>query len=689
MSRTNDVTLFSNGIGHFRRVYKVPAGKQEAISIPFKRDHIGDVAASLQVFGQVRLNTPPSFTPSNANATALHIDSSEAFLSLLRSLSGAEVRVKYNNGSSADFTLLGVETEEKQDANGNVSSQKHFVVVKDERGSVKRKSLCEIEDVEFTEDSVKAEIGKALKNNFQQIKPESTSLDLSLSALGDQDTEAAIQYTIPVAAWKMRYAIRQDKDKQGNEKFVLEGAAIIDNNTDEDWDNFRVSVVTGNPISFNTDIATVSVPQRKFVRLVENDVLGNVEVQEAYAMAACAAPAGGGYESTRGATKGVRLASARGFNKMSTSNYSQAGLESLAQYADGDANLEMDYESVAEAPGVESKEVGDFCVFTSKEPITILARKSAVVPMFTVPLTKAGVVLLYKESNHARRPFRAVKFKNESEFSLGKGKTVIYNEGVFSGECVLETTKPGENRMLPHCLENGVKIVKEQPAVENRRASLKISEGVGIVEDVSTAVTKYVLENKKDETFKVAVEHYNALGGSPNVNVDFEGVELKDREKLASGNGYRLYFELAPKQSVTLKATETLLNQHKSVLGNYYNWLKVNVIDVKNPLAKDKGVLAAQKVQAQIDEVQAQVNEARQRRQELTEQAERVRENITATKDVGNSTTVAEWVRDLDATEKEIRTIDKKTVPDLNTKLKDLAAKLGEEIRKIEASWKA
>lgn len=686
MSKSNDVTLFSNGIGHFRRIFKVPAGKPESFSIPFKRDHIGDVAASLQVFGAVRLNTPPSFTPSNANATALNIDSSEAYLSLLRSLSGAEVKVTYNNGTSKDYTLLGVESEE-QVQNGAVSGQKHFVILKTDTGSVKRKSLCEVEDVEFTEDSVKAEITKALKNNFQQIKPESTSLDLSLSALNDQETEAAIQYTIPVAAWKMRYAIREDKGK-----FTLEGAAIIDNNTDEDWDNFRVSVVTGNPISFNTDIATVVVPQRKFVRLVENDVLGNVEVQEAYGMAACAAPKGGGGFESVGGSHNMRRAAARGFNKMSTANYSQAGLESMVQYADGDANLDQydsELESVAAAPGVDSKEVGDFCVFTSKEPITILSRKSAVVPMFTVPLTKAGVVLLYKESNHPRRPFRAVKFKNESEFSLGKGKTVIYNEGVFSGECVLETTKPGENRMLPHCLENGVKIVKDQKPVQSKRASLKLSEGVCVVEDVSTGVTTYVVENKKDELFKVAIEHVNALGGNMNINVDFEGVELKDREKLASGNGYRLYFELAPKQTITVKATETLLNHQSFKLGNQFNWIKNNVIDVKNPLAKDKGVIAAQKVQKEIDDVQAEINEARGRRQELKEQGERVRENITATKDVGNSATVAEWVKDLDAAEKEIRVIDKKTLPDLTAKVKDLQNKLADEIRKIEANWKA
>lgn len=681
MSRTNDVTLFSNGIGHFRRVYKVEAGKPEKFSIPFKRDFIGDVAASLQVFGKVRLTTPPSFTPSNANATALRIDSNDALKSLLRSLSGSAVKVKYTNSTEKSYTLLGLDTDTVVVDGAEV--QKDYIALMS-GGSVKRKPLAEIEDVLFEDEGVRTEIDKALKNNFQLIKPDSTLLDLSLEAVGET-TEAVVQYTIPVAAWKMRYAIRQE-----GENFTLEGAAIIDNNTDEDWDNFRVSVVTGNPISFNTDIASVVMPNRRLVRLVDQQALGNVDVADAYELesaggfesqsygvrAACAAPVGG-------AARGVR---ARGLSKSSVSNYAQFGMTQTDDAAQW--NTES-YLEAAESAGVESKEVGDFSVFTSKEPLTILARKSAVVPMFTVPLSKAGVVLLYKETNHAARPYRTVKFKNETEFSLGKGKTVIYNTGLFSGECVLETTKPGENRMLPHCLENGVKVSKEVQPTETRRTSLKISDGVGVAEDVYTVVTTYTFENKKDEKFKLAAEHLNVLRGHPNLNVGFEGVELKEQEKLSDGSGYRAYFELAPKATVKLTVTETSLNRQSVQIGGHYNWVKGNVIDTQSPLAKDKQVLAAVKVQEQIDEASRELAETRARVTELTQQGERVRQNLAAAKDVGNSSTVSEWVADLDRTEKEIRTITKERTPTLEKKVKDLQAKLTEELKKISVNWKA
>ena len=670
MKKNNDVTLFSNGIGHFRRVYTITS-KEESISIPFKSDCIGDVAASLQVFGKVRLNTPPSFTPANSYATALKIDQDDALKSMLRQLSGSQVKLVIRSQSTTDYTLLGLDHETVTSPSG----QEHNVtyVVAMQKGSVRRFLLTDVLDIEFEDEGVRTEISKALKSNFQEIKPDSTLLDLSLSSLDDKEVEAIVQYTIPVAAWKMRYAIREDKGK-----FSLEGAAIIDNNTDEDWNNFKVSVVTGNPISFNTDIANVVVPQRKMVYLVDRLTQGNVDVEEGvYADAAPAARA-----MNARSTRGARSLGP----KMSTANYAQFGLEACGGGSDDMNESAQSQYLAAESGGVDSKDVGDFCVFTAKEPITILARKSAVVPMFSKPIESAGVVLLYKESNNSRRPYRAVKFKNETEYTLGRGKTVIYNEGLFSGECVLENTKPGENRMLPHCLENGVKIVKENKGYETRRSSLKISEGVGVTEDVQTSKTVYTIENKKDEPFKVALEHSNQLHGAGS-RTDFEGVEVKEKEKLVDGNGWRVYFELKPKESRTISVTETCVTQASVLLGNNFNWVRGNIIDRENPLASDKQIQACINVQKDIDGVQEELQANSVRLNELSQQVERVRENLSAAKDHAAGPTIDKWVQDLDSSENEIRTINKKTVPDLNKKKKDLTAKLAHELKKITVTW--
>lgn len=677
-TRTNQVTLFSNGVGHFNRFFKVGNDSQR-ISIPFKRNHIGVVAASLQVFGQVKYSAPPSFTPSNANDTSLVIEQSQALKSLLRSLSGAQVAVTSVNKTTKNCTLLGLDTQVTFVDNKRV--EKDFIVLMID-GQVKQFEMSEIDGVEFLEESVKTEIQKALKNNFQEIKPDSTSLDLSLIAL-KEECEASVQYTIPVAAWKMRYTIREDKGV-----FTLEGAAIVDNNTDEDWDNFIVSVVTGNPISFDTDIANICEPRRKMVPLVDTESLGNVEVEDGVAEACCATRSVRSRKSLRSA--GLECASFT--PNYTTENYSNSAYppddaESLQQLAAGDGYMNVYYGSAAEAPGVDSKEVGDFCIFSCKEPITILARKSAIVPMFSVPLTKAAVVLLYQESSHARRPFRAIKFKNETEYSLGKGKTLIYNEGIFSGEDVLQPTKPGENRMLTHCLENGVKIVKDVRGVESIRSSIRVSEGIAFDETVQTGVTHYTIENKKDEAFKLAIEHRNLIGQA-NATIDFEGVEIKEKEKLVTQSGHRVYFDLAPNQKVTLVVTETYAHVNQVAIGGSYHWIHNILSNEKIGLDHDKQFAACMKIQSQIDEVARELQQLRTTQAELKEQAKRVQENLNVVKNAGSNVQVAEWVNDLTETEKEIRSIERTKIPALNKKSSELQSQMTKELKKVSVSWK-
>lgn len=678
-TKTNHVTLFSNGMGHFVRLYKVEAGQPKKISIPFKREYMDQVLASLSVFGNVKYDSAPSFTPTNSNATALQIDSNNAQRSLLKSLSGAEVEVTNLQEKIGPAKLLGIETVNTV-VNGNGVS-KDFVVVEDGEGTVSRIPLDEVKSVRFTEETVKSEIAKARQNNFQRIKPDSSFLDLVLSGVDitetPQDEDALVQYAIPVAAWKMRYNIRQESGR-----YLLEGTAIIDNNTDEDWVDFLVSVVTGNPISFRTDLADVTTPTRQYVKLVDDEMMGNVAVAEA--MLESVGCAGGG--APRGVMKGFAAAARSAASPAMSPMYSSANVASFGMEAAGGVNYSADSINVAGSPGVDSKEVGDFCVFTSKEPITILSKRSAIVPMFTIPLTTAGSVLLYKEENHSRRPFRAVKFKNESDYSLGKGKVVVYQDGLFSGEGVLEAAKPGENRMIPHCLENGVKIIKEFKTKTDEVNSIRFGKGLVVEQRVHRAVTEYVVENRKDKEFKVLVEHRNFLGTATDTP-SFTGTKVDDVEKLASGDGYRAYFVVKAKEKLTLTVTEQFTRSSEYRIDNNYDWFRRYIVLPKHPLVDNAHIRSCEAVQAEIDRVDEEINRLQEHHDELQVQGERVRRNLQATKDEAASKVRSQWVADLDESEQEMRNIVKEQIPDLEAEKKKLQKDLHTELKRLSASW--
>src|SRR3954454_10940436 len=115
----------------------------------------------------------------------------------------------------------------------------------------------------------------------------------------------------------------------------------------------------------------------------------------------------------------------------------------------------------AEQPQAEARESGDFSVFTSPAPVDVGAKRSAIIPLFRAAIGEAQVLLFYNERDDPQRPFRAVRFTNQAAHSLGRGVCEAFVDGEFQGKSVLGPTKPGEEALLIHAKETGVRVFKE------------------------------------------------------------------------------------------------------------------------------------------------------------------------------------------------------------------------------------
>ena len=71
---------------------------------------------------------------------------------------------------------------------------------------------------------------------------------------GQGDRHVRLGYVVETPIWKASYRLvlpgKDAKDKQG----MLQGWAIVDNQTDNDWKDVRLSLVNGRPISFIQDL---------------------------------------------------------------------------------------------------------------------------------------------------------------------------------------------------------------------------------------------------------------------------------------------------------------------------------------------------------------------------------------------------------------------------------------------------
>jgi hypothetical protein len=673
---SNHVTIFSNGMGHFQRVIDVSVEGTKK-SIPFKKGDIADALESLSVFGKVRYSLPPSYTPTNANDTSLIIDPSNVTGSLLTALSGAAFSFRLKDGLVSSrpkekdgwchSILVGLETIDSiSGIQGNILPKQYVTISVTGRNS--RILVDDIAEYEFKDSAVQSEIDKAIKHNFQKIKPDSTFLEIELASTTENTEKALVTYKIPVAAWKLRYNIRED-----SKGTILEGSALVDNCTDEDWDETHISVVTGNPISFwSPDLAMVNIPIRQTVNIVDIRSLGLVSAEEGQIYGASAKLAMRGRSSPMAYAASAQ-ASAGGARGMSLG---ALGMDSEDEY---DAPM-------AESAGVDTKEVGDFTILTSREVVTIKAKQSAVVPMFNIGLKESSIVLLYKEASHARRPYRALKFTNEAKHDLGKGKVGIYKDNVFQGEAVLELTKPRENRVLPFCLENGVRVVKESKPLKDTTTKISILKGYSHEERRFVGTTTYNILNKKDEPFKLMLEHVSMLPQSatpPKVTP-----APKQLEKLS--NGHRIYLDLGAKAELEIVVMETHIDETKVAIFNSYNWIAQNVLNDKDKqsLHGNESIKKCIAIQEEIEQIDHEIATHKEAVASLDKRTNRLRENIKSTKEeAGSAETRIGWVKALDVGTNSIEEIENKTLPELTKRRKTQSDKLTAALKAIHAEW--
>lgn len=655
----NRVVIYSNGIADFQRSYEVTAEEPRHIAIPVRQDHLADVLASFNVYGNVKLESPPTFCPSNELEGNITINPKQVLEDLATNLSGARVRVE-RAGGAVEGTLVGLHQEEEATAGEPIHTKSLIVLAED---GLRRCVLREIQSLKFLDEDVQKEIDKALQRNYQRIKPNSTFVELVLSATDDK-AEAVVQYTIPAAVWKISYRLRLLEDRATE----FQGFAIVDNNTDEDWSDFRVCVVTGEPITFSTDLAESKSPRRNHINLVAETALGSVEVEAPMMLMAAA---GGAAEDDEPSPPAMR----------------QRALHHRF------LQLDQDIPSAAEMASAEVHEVGDFSIFESESLVTIPAKRSIVIPVFQVEMADTKSVLHYKHENHPDRPYRSIEFTNGAGFSLGRGVCTVFEEGAYSGSCVIPALKSGEDRLLPHALETGVSVHRDQKRQRNKVIALRLSEGVCYTSTRQRREIHYHVRNSRDEQYELVLDHDNTLM-EPDIKarifVEGDDQPLDTASELADGVRYSI--SIGPKAEMVVKVVEqrteqstmelvTTTKRHEDMR---IEWLQQSLVTTNGPLASDQGVRECLEIHQELEAKRQEISDAVKETERLADRQDRLRKNL---KTGGQDELTNRWRTELDEAEQAIRKIEEERIPALRDEDKAVRSKLKDALKSLSAEW--
>jgi hypothetical protein len=635
----NSVRLYSNGTAVISREYAFQDQEPLRISIPVRKTDLDDVISSLGVFGDVTITGPPTYTPTNADSPALTLDPASVFEDLATKLAGASVEVEA--GTTYSGRLVGLHRR-RREANGVVFESRLLVVLT--LKGVQQVEEASITAIRFTDPMVQAEIDKALQSSLGGIRPDSSTVEMTIQP-NPGTTSAIVTYATPVAAWKIRYQLRMSSQKS-----ELEGQAVVDNDTDDDWAGTLITVITGEPITFSTDLAEVRRPARGRVNVVADRTTGAV----------AAAP-----------VMPPPSMMIRSNFAIASRERKDAGDEDAPEFDAWDS-MEM-----AKQPQAEIRESGDFSVFTSPDPVDVGAKRSAIIPLFRAEVGEAQVLLFYKERDDPQRPFRAVRFTNHATHSLGRGVCEVFVDGDFQGKSVLEPTKPGEEALLIHAKETGVRVFKERSRPETRRMAIRISEGTVYCEESSRVQTSYRIQNGHTDTFPLEIEHPRTWPDSKLEISVSSGVP----EEADIPGGRRIRVTLPAKGSLAVKVKEEqIVEQHYSLSAS---WLQGNVIRLKAPASPNQGIQECIDLQRKIDDLESEIREKEAAAATIAEEQGRLMKLIPN----GHGEQANAWRTDLANAEKELREIKRSVIPKLRGQLKEAQNALHKALGSLRYEW--
>src|SRR5499427_4630610 len=243
------VMLSTGGVGYLEYEAEVTGNAELTLDVPLNQ--VDDVLKSIIVYdskggvgsarlaGRDPLNQLFSDLPFGREA----LDSPGG---LLNALQGAEIRV----GSSRPISgkLLRVVPEQVQLGDRGATTTRNRVSVLTNTG-LQQFMLEEAENVSFVDASLQAKVDKALAEIAVHRAKDRRQIVLATQGTGTRTLR--VGYVVAASLWKATFRLSLPRD---SEKAHLQGWAVLENMSGQDWKGIELTLLSGNPVSFRQAI---------------------------------------------------------------------------------------------------------------------------------------------------------------------------------------------------------------------------------------------------------------------------------------------------------------------------------------------------------------------------------------------------------------------------------------------------
>jgi hypothetical protein len=639
------VVLYKHGVGYFEREGSVEG--DAALALTFKQAEVSDVLKSLTVLdldgGHVASVSYDSTKPLEQLLAdvALSIPDEGSLVGLLPQIKGARVRVQPAKGASmgglglgpaapggdgAEGVLLGVDTAERQTADGVTKAV--LVSLLTDGGEVRSFDLHGLGKLEILDAGLRRDLDYYLRTQLSAKKKDSRTF--TFFAQGQGRRAIRISYTLEAPVWKATYRILLGEEGKPP---MIQGWAVVDNTQDEDWENVQLSLIAGLPVSFVHDLYTPRYIKRPVVEVKETTGVLPPEVEEGMQVDAML------LESVGAGAAGVVYAAA----DLSVAAGSQRRARVFAAGKAAPSSMPAQ---------VRERKIGDLFEYEIEHPVTIRRNQSALVPIVLRPF-EGRPVLLYNKATRAENPMRCVEFTNTTGLTLEGGPLTVLEGGSYVGEAMLETTKPDDQRLVPYAVELAVTVLDNVDSHDDKVSRVVIRKGTLKAQYTQVRQTTYSFNNKSDAEQTVYLDH-------PRTGKEWKLFDTPEPHEVTE-NYWRFRFALPPK-----KVTQFVVRQ-RQVLGQQFGlsdvsdqqlalWIEQRYLDA----ATEKLLRKVVELRQQAAGIEAQVARLEKERDAIHAEQKRIRENLGSLGDRPSEKDLRErFVRTLNAQEDRLEAIER------------------------------
>src|SRR5262245_14933066 len=253
------VVLFNSGVGYFHRSGEVDG--ETRVDLQFSAADINDLIKSLVVHDAKGKAVPLRYDSQEPiektlKSFAIDLSANPSFGQILNQMRGQkiEVTLQTNNPAlnglpgSLTGTIIGMETTHRPHSPTAPGVAEMELLNLNCAEGLRSVPLSAVQRVRFLNPNVESEFRRAL--DVVAVGHDSLKKTVHLGFKAEGRREVRVGYVVENPIWKTSYRLV----KTDSGKWRLQAWANVENTSDEDWNDIKLTLVSSRPISFQMDL---------------------------------------------------------------------------------------------------------------------------------------------------------------------------------------------------------------------------------------------------------------------------------------------------------------------------------------------------------------------------------------------------------------------------------------------------